>query len=87
MEFVTVPQALFAFYGGIVLSCGVALGVVVGRNLKRRPPASPLEPELLQNRVALLEQELDAATAELGRLTDDRAFMRELRSPRGSAAA
>jgi hypothetical protein len=88
MEFVTLPQALFVFYGGLVLSCGIALGVVVGRNWKRRPPAgAPEPPELLQNRVALLEQELDITSAELRRLTDDRAFMRELRPPRDSAAA
>ena len=88
MEFVTLPQALFVFYGGLVLSCGIALGVVVGRNWKRRPPAgAPEPPELLQNRVALLEQELDITSAELRRLTDDRAFMRELQPPRDSAAA
>ena len=87
MELVTLPHALFVTYGGLVLSCGVALGVVVGRSWKRRPPGGAPEPELLQNRVALLEQELDVTSAELRRLTDDRAFMRELRPPRGSAAA
>jgi hypothetical protein len=36
MNLVTLPQSLFVFYGALVLMCGVGLGVVVGRNWKRR---------------------------------------------------
>jgi hypothetical protein len=88
MDFVTLPHGLFLFYGGLVLSCGVILGVIVGRNWKRRARGSdPVPPEILQRRVALLEQQLDQTGAELQRLLDDRDFMRELRPPRAAAAA
>jgi len=88
MDLVTLPQMLFVFYGALVLSCGVGLGMIVGRNWKRRqPPSAPQPPELLHRRVALLEQELETTSAELRRLLDDREFMRELRSPRDCAGA
>jgi hypothetical protein len=42
------------------LSCGVILGVIVARNWKRRARASdPVPPEILQRRVALLEEQLN----------------------------
>jgi hypothetical protein len=47
----------------------------------------PQPPELLQSRVALLEQELDLTRAELSRLGEDREFMRELRPPRDRVSA
>ena len=88
MDLVTLPQALLVFYGALVLSCGVGLGVVVGRNLKRRVAAGdPEPPEQLQRRVALLEQELDITNGELRRLLEDRSFMRELKPPGDRAAA
>jgi hypothetical protein len=88
MDLVSLPQALFVFYGALVLSCGVGLGVVLGRNLKRRIRANePEPPEQLQRRVALLEQELEITSGELHRLVDDRQFMRELNRPRDHAAA
>jgi hypothetical protein len=83
MDLVTLPQALFIFYGALVLTCGVGLGVIVGRNWKRRSAASEPEPtEALLRRVANLEHELDQATGELQRVLDDRDFMREVRPPR-----
>ena len=88
MDLVTLPQPLFVFYGALVLACGVALGVIVGRNWKRRPVVKdPQPPELLQSRVALLEQELDLTRAELSRFVETREFMRELRPPRDRATA
>jgi hypothetical protein len=88
MNFVTLPQPLFIFYGALVLGCGVALGVIAGRNWRRRSIVSdPQPPELLQSRVALLEQELDLTRAELSRLVETREFMRELRPPRDRVAA
>jgi hypothetical protein len=83
MSLVTLPQALFVFYGALVLTCGVGLGVVVGRNWKRRSTdREPEPPEVLLRRVADLEHELDQATGELQRARDDRDFIRELRPPR-----
>ena len=83
MNLVTLPQTLFVFYGALVLTCGVGLGVIVGHNWKRRSAASEPEPtEALLRRVANLEHELDHATRELQRTLDDRDFMRELRPPR-----
>lgn len=83
MDLVTLPHGLLEFYGALVLTCGVCLGLVVGRNLRRRPPATnPEPPELAQQRIQLLERDLDASRAELERLVDDRDFMRELRRPR-----
>ena len=88
MEFVILPQGLFIVYGALVLSCGVGLGTVLGRNLLRRRHAPiPEPPDLLQQRVALLEQELDATVAQLARLTEEREFMRELERPRPQGVA
>ena len=88
MDFVTLPQSLFIFYGALVLGCGAVLGVVVGRNWKRRSlPGTPEPPDLLHKRVALLEQELDLTRSELHRLVETREFMRELRPPRDRGAA
>jgi hypothetical protein len=88
MEFVTLPHWLFLFYGALVLACGASLGVIVGRNWRRRPAATePEPPELLQRRLLSLEQDLDLTRAELERLADDRDFMRELRRPRTQGAA
>jgi hypothetical protein len=88
MDFVTLPQGLFIFYGALVLCCGVSLGVIAGRNWKRRPTATePQPPELMQRRIALLEQELDVTSAQLQRLLEDRDFMRELRPPRARITA
>ena len=86
MDFVTLPQWLFIFYGALVLCCGVGLGVIAGRNRKRRPTATE-PPELMQRRIALLEQELDLTSAQLQRLLEDREFMRELRPPRARITA
>ena len=41
MNFVTLPQALFVFYGTLVLACGVGLGVIIGRNWGRRRTTLP----------------------------------------------
>lgn len=88
MSFVTLPQALFVFYGALVLSCGIALGIVVGRNWSRRAPTkSPDVQDELHRRVALLEQELEVTGSELRRVINEREFMRDLRSPRDSAEA
>lgn len=88
MNLITLPQTLFVFYGALVLTCGVGLGVVVGRNWKRRGADSePGPPEVLLRRVADLEHELDRATGELQRALDDRDFIRELRPPRTRDAA
>ena len=88
MEFVMLPPGLFIFYGALVLSCGVGLGTVLGRNLLRRRHAPiPEPPDLLQQRVALLEQELDETVAQLARLTEEREFMRELVRPRPKSIA
>ncbi len=88
MDLVTLPQSLFIFYGALVLSCGVVLGTVIGRNLlRRRPSPTPEPPELLQQRVALLEQELDQTVSQLARLTEERDFMRELKRPRTHGVA
>lgn len=88
MDLVTIPQTLLIFYGALILSCGGALGVIAGRHWKgRSTPSNPKPPELLNARVALLEQELDATNAELGRLRDERDFMRELRPPSNRVAA
>jgi hypothetical protein len=32
MDFVTIPQGLFVFYGALILGCGAGLGIIVGRN-------------------------------------------------------
>ncbi len=83
MNLITLPQALFVFYGALVLTCGVGLGVVVGRNWKRRRTDSePEPPDVLLRRVSDLEHELHRATGELQRVLDDRDFIRELRPPR-----
>ena len=83
MDFVILPQGLFIFYGALVLGCGVVLGTVLGRNLLRRRQApAPEPPDLLQQRVALLEQELDHTVTQLARLTEERDFVRELKRPR-----
>ena len=88
MNLITLPQALFVFYGALVLTCGVGLGVVVGRNWKRRRAYSePEPPEVLLRRVADLERELDRATDELQRALNDHDFIRELRPPRTRDAA
>ena len=88
MDLVTLPHGLLEFYGALVLACGVILGVVVGRNWKRRPTATdPEPPELLQRRVLLLEKDLDSTRTDLERLVDDRDLMRELRRPRTRAGA
>ena len=88
MELVILPQGLFIFYGALVLSCGVGLGTVLGRNLLRRRHAPiPEPPDLLQQRVALLAQELDETVAQLARLTEEREFMRELERPRPKSIA
>jgi len=88
MDLVTLPQGLFIFYGALVLSCGVVLGTVIGRNLLgRRQAPTPEPPELLQQRVALLEQELDLTVSQLARLTEERDFMRELKRSRTQGVA
>jgi hypothetical protein len=82
MNLVTLPQTLFVFYGALVLTCGVCLGVIVGRNWKRRDAITePEPPEVLLRRVVNLEHELGQATSELQRVLDDRDFTRELRRP------
>ena len=86
MDFVTLPHGLFVFYGALVLGCGVVLGVVIGRNLRRRP-ASPPPDRLLQRRVDLLEEGLDLTDAAVERLVDDRERSRGLRSRRARPAA
>ena len=87
MEFVTLPTGLFLFYGALVLGCGTVLGAIFGRNSVRRALTSPPQPpELIERRVAQLEDEIDAAHAALLRLTEEREFMRELRPPRAAAA-
>jgi len=88
MNLITLPQALFVFYGALVLTCGVGLGVVVGRNWKRRRVNSePEPPDVLLRRVADLERELDRATGELQCALDDHDFIPELRPPRTRDAA
>lgn len=83
MNLITLPQALFVFYGALVLTCGMALGVVIGRTWKRRGvDGEPEPPEMPLRRVADLERELDRATDELQRALGDRDFIRELRPPR-----
>ena len=47
MEFVILPQGLFIVYGALVLSCGIGLGAVLGRNLLRRRHAPIPEPPAL----------------------------------------
>jgi hypothetical protein len=87
MDMVMLPQALFIFYGALVLACGVGLGVVVGRQVRRSTTTPKLEPpDDVRRRIALLEEELDLTRHELQRLLDDRQFMRELRPPRDQAA-
>ena len=88
MDLVTLPQALFVFYGALVLTCGVALGVIAGRRWSRpSSTTTPEPPDLPQQRVTLLELELDQASRELERLLADREYMRELRPPRPRSAA
>ena len=88
MDLVTLPHGLLEFYGALVLACGVVLGVVVGRNWKRRLTVTdPEPPELLQRKMLLLEKDLDATRTDLERLVDDRDLMRELRRPRTRVGA
>lgn len=86
MDLVVIPHALMVFYGGLVLGCGGVLGFILARNIARlgRVPTPPA-PELVERRVALLEQELEGTQAELKRLLEEREFLRELREPRPRA--
>ena len=82
MDLVVIPHALMVFYGALVLGCGGVVGFIAGRNVtKRRRVPSPPTPELLERRVALLEQELQTSQGELKRIIEEREFMRELREP------
>ena len=88
MDLVTIPQSLLVAYGALVLVCGSVLGVIAARLWMRRVvQPQPEPPELLQARVMLLEQEMEAANAELRRLHEDEEFMRELRPPTNHEAA
>jgi len=79
MDLVTLPYELFVFYGGLVLSCGAAVGFIVGRNLRK--PALPKPPDDLDRRLSLLEEELELARDELHELGEENRFLRELRRP------
>ena len=86
MDFVTLPQGLFVFYGALVLSCGIGLGIVLTRNWARlRGQDSPPPSDLLQRRVALLEEDLDLTDAAVQQLVDEREH--EPRRPRARVAA
>jgi hypothetical protein len=81
MDLVVIPHALLIFYGGVVLASGSILGFILGRNRRRKLP-SPESPDLLARRVTILERELEEAQRELNQLSEERAFHRELLSPR-----
>ena len=87
MDFVTLPYGLFIFYGGLVLACGIGLGAVIGRNWPGRRGNSPPPAELLQRRVALLEEDLDLTDAALQHLIDERERVREPRMVENRATA
>ena len=87
MDFVTLPYGLFVFYGALVLACGIGLGAVIGRNWPRHRGKVPPPAELLQCRVALLEEDLDLTDAALQQLLDERERVREFRSPHSRDAA
>lgn len=89
MNLILMPWGLFVTYGAIILGCGATLGVIVGRNWRRRTRGpAPVPPDLLHQRVLLLERELEDTGAEVRRLAEERDFMRDLRGPhvRGAAA-
>jgi hypothetical protein len=79
MDLVTIPQALLAFYGAVVLSCGAGLGIILGRNFgaKRQLP-KPDGPDQLARRVQLLETELDEVRGVLEQPRAEHEFLRQL---------
>ncbi len=76
MDLVTLPQALFVFYGALVLGCGGTLGFILGRNFGRPRRVPP--PDDLSRRLRLVEEELEIAQSELVSLRDAGEFTRRL---------
>jgi hypothetical protein len=87
-DLVMLSRNLFEFYGALVLGCGIVLGVIAGRVVRRmvaEPTTTP--PELDRQRLLLLEHEVDAMQAEVERLRQERDFLDELRRPPRLTAA
>ena len=80
MDLIVIPQALLIFFGALVLGCGSVLGVVLGRNVRKRM-SEPEPPDRLGRRIDILERELEDTRSDLRRLRDETAFLRELRAP------
>ena len=80
MDVIFTPQALLGFYGFLVLASGGVLGFIAARKteLFRK---SPTQPNLLERRTETLENELEAAQAELSQLREEAQFLRGLLSP------
>ncbi len=65
-----------------VLGGGLVIGLVLGRAWGRRRQPPPVAPELLEQRLRLLELEAEQTSAEVPRLLAAPEFMHELRRPR-----
>ena len=81
MDLIMLPQALFVFYGALILGCGSVLGFILGRNFQKEI-SEPDPPLLLERRISTLESELEDTQSELHRLKNESQFLSELHAPK-----
>jgi hypothetical protein len=83
MDLIVIPQTLMFVYGGIVLSSGLVLGFVAGRQKRLRKIDRHPDPQApIDRRVEVLELEVEELRRELDATLAEKDFMRELGKPR-----